>query len=119
MTDFCILKHLLLRNMLTDKGTDLKGQMKGICSMCKKAECPWRSLRVKRQTGTDNLIGGEGNDILCGGEGNDALSGGYGNDSYLFNTGDGEDKIEYIEFSDGLVYAIDYENMSCRKYTIS
>ncbi len=95
---------------------------------------------MKRQTGTDNLIGGEGNDILCGGEGNDALSGGYGNDSYLFNTGDGEDtihdnytyadggedritvekayawtdgkdKIEYIEFFDGLVYAIDYENL--------
>jgi trimeric autotransporter adhesin len=44
-------------------------------------------------TGNDTLFGGEGNDTLDGGAGNDTLDGGLGDDIYLFNLGDGHDKI--------------------------
>ncbi|MBR3772237.1 MAG: hypothetical protein IKL07_08210, partial [Clostridium sp.] len=43
--------------------------------------------------GNDNLYGGEGNDTLFGGEGNDNLYGGTGDDIYIYNIGDGNDKI--------------------------
>ena len=43
--------------------------------------------------GDDILIGGTGNDNLSGGEGDDQLDGGEGNDTYVFNKGDGEDRI--------------------------
>ena len=44
--------------------------------------------------GDDYLWGGVGNDALIGGEGKDYLGGGEGNDVYVFNKGDGEDRIE-------------------------
>ncbi|MCP4996882.1 MAG: hypothetical protein GY934_24365, partial [Gammaproteobacteria bacterium] len=43
--------------------------------------------------GDDTLHGGEGDDLLVGGHGQDRLSGGEGNDRYLFNLGDGQDRI--------------------------
>lgn len=42
----------------------------------------------------DALFGGDGRDILVGGEGNDKLAGGEGFDTYIWNTGDGNDRIE-------------------------
>ena len=44
-------------------------------------------------TGANSVDGGAGNDTLIGGLGNDTLKGGTGNDTYLFNRGDGQDKI--------------------------
>ena len=41
----------------------------------------------------DTLIGNDGNDTLIGGQGNDTLRGGYGDDIYIFNKGDGVDRI--------------------------
>ena len=43
--------------------------------------------------GNDLLEGGNGNDTLIGGQGNDTLRGGYGDDTYIFNKGDGVDRI--------------------------
>ena len=43
--------------------------------------------------GDDQLDGGEGNDVLYGDHGNDTLRGGSGDDIYIFNKGDGEDRI--------------------------
>ena len=43
--------------------------------------------------GSDLLEGGNGNDTLIGGQGNDTLRGGYGDDTYIFNKGDGVDRI--------------------------
>ncbi|MEQ1813297.1 MAG: putative Ig domain-containing protein [Candidatus Nitrotoga sp.] len=43
--------------------------------------------------GNDTLYGRENDDVLVGGEGNDMLLGGTGNDTYVFNLGDGEDRI--------------------------
>jgi len=54
--------------------------------------------------GSNQLYGGAGNDVLrvdnysennllVGGTGNDILYGGYGADTYVFNPGDGQDKI--------------------------
>ncbi|BCK87235.1 hypothetical protein MIZ01_1007 [Sideroxyarcus emersonii] len=43
--------------------------------------------------GDDTLNGGSGNDVLTGGAGNDVLSGGIGNDTYVYNLGDGSDRI--------------------------
>jgi Ca2+-binding RTX toxin-like protein len=43
--------------------------------------------------GNDMLFGGDGNDLLDGGRGNDMLHGGSGNNIYLFNRGDGQDRI--------------------------
>ena len=43
--------------------------------------------------GNDNLYGREGDDQLSGDAGNDYLEGGVGNDTYLFNLGDGQDRI--------------------------
>ena len=44
--------------------------------------------------GSESLSGQAGNDILEGGTGNDLLSGGEGEDTYIFQLGDGFDRIE-------------------------
>jgi len=44
-------------------------------------------------TGNDRLYAGTGNDRLVGGTGNDLLDGDEGDDTYIFNKGDGEDRI--------------------------
>ncbi|MBI5329538.1 MAG: putative Ig domain-containing protein, partial [Betaproteobacteria bacterium] len=43
--------------------------------------------------GDDRITGFEGNDTLMGGRGNDVLSGREGTDTYLFNLGDGQDRV--------------------------
>lgn len=43
--------------------------------------------------GDDTLTGDSGADRLIGGIGNDLLKGGYGNDIYVFNVGDGQDRL--------------------------
>ena len=39
------------------------------------------------------LLGCEGDDVLIGGKGNDNMNGGKGNDTFIFNRGDGNDRI--------------------------
>lgn len=51
-------------------------------------------------SGNDTLRGGRGDDTLDGGQGDDLLIGGPGNDSFLFEAGDGDDRIfafNYLE----------------------
>ena len=51
--------------------------------------------RLDGKGGTNHLIGGDKNDILIGGTGNnDLLEGGAGFDTYIYNAGDGTDRIE-------------------------
>jgi Ca2+-binding RTX toxin-like protein len=51
--------------------------------------------------GNDTIKGGDGNDILVGGGGADSLEGGNGVDSYIWNLGDGDDKInDYVYRAD-------------------
>ncbi|MDE6698791.1 MAG: calcium-binding protein, partial [Lachnospiraceae bacterium] len=45
------------------------------------------------EEGNDTLNAGAGDDIIIGGKGNDVLNGGSGADTYIFNIGDGEDRI--------------------------
>ncbi|TNC97577.1 MAG: putative Ca2+-binding hemolysin, partial [Rhodocyclaceae bacterium] len=51
--------------------------------------------------GGDEIHASSGNDILIGGEGDDYLSGGYGNDVYVFNRGDGWDRIYQYSAGEG------------------
>jgi len=44
--------------------------------------------------GDDALVGGDADDVLNGGVGDDFLAGGAGNDTYVFNPGDGVDRIQ-------------------------
>ncbi|MEM9101029.1 MAG: calcium-binding protein [Pseudomonadota bacterium] len=53
--------------------------------------------------GDDELFGADGDNTLIGGKDNDILQGGKGNDTYIFNTGDGKDKIIDTEGSNQLV----------------
>jgi len=50
--------------------------------------------------GDDNLDGGPGADRLVGGLGNDGLTGSSGSDTYVFDAGDGVDRIEDNGFRD-------------------
>jgi Ca2+-binding RTX toxin-like protein len=47
--------------------------------------------------GVDRLYGGDGDDVLRGGSGNDYLYGGTGADTFLFDRGDGFDRIGVAE----------------------
>ena len=48
--------------------------------------------------GKDTIIAGDGNDTINGGKGNDSLVGGDGADVFIYNKGDGNDKIvDYTE----------------------
>lgn len=44
-------------------------------------------------TGADLLYGGSGNDLISGDEGNDLMYGGGGNDRFVFDSGEGDDRI--------------------------
>ncbi|MDI1278941.1 calcium-binding protein, partial [Methylobacter sp.] len=57
-------------------------------------------------SGNDTLSGDSGSDMLDGGAGNDTLQGGAGNDIYLFNPGDGQDKILDYDYNSGNVDTI-------------
>ena len=51
--------------------------------------------RLEGNDGIDHLLGGLGNDVLLGGAGDfDLLEGGIGFDTYIYNAGDGLDRIE-------------------------
>lgn len=50
--------------------------------------------------GNDTLKGGAGDDVLTGGVGNDRLKGGAGADSFVFDFGDGADKIKFFTEAD-------------------
>lgn len=43
--------------------------------------------------GDDNIIAGAGDDYITGGLGNDGISGGTGDDTFVYNDGDGADRI--------------------------
>jgi len=61
--------------------------------------------RLEGKGGTDHLIGGIGNDILAGGSGdNDLLEGGAGFDTYIYNAGDGTDRIEDSDASGQIIF---------------
>lgn len=47
--------------------------------------------------GDDRLVGGANGDLLEGGKGDDILEGGGGRDVFLFNQGDGSDKLKDVE----------------------
>jgi Ca2+-binding RTX toxin-like protein len=54
--------------------------------------------------GQDHLLGGAGTDILIGGAGDDLLEGGADADVYVYNSGDGVDRIEDTEGLNLIVY---------------
>ncbi|MFH0783573.1 MAG: calcium-binding protein, partial [Pseudomonadota bacterium] len=56
--------------------------------------------------GNDMLIGLDGNDYLVGGKGDDILVGGKGLDTYVWNPGDGNDRIIEEREADGKFHAI-------------
>mgnify|MGYP001187786532 CR=1 FL=1 len=43
--------------------------------------------------GADRIFGGTGNDIISGDDGNDFMNGGAGNDRFVFDSGEGDDRI--------------------------
>jgi Ca2+-binding RTX toxin-like protein len=51
--------------------------------------------------GDDVIDAGDGDDTLIGGASDDILSGGSGNDSYVFNRGDGADRIYQYDATEG------------------
>lgn len=48
--------------------------------------------------GNDRLWGSSGDDVLAGGTGNDKLYGGSGSDVFVFNEGDGRDRVQDFRF---------------------
>lgn len=52
------------------------------------------SDNISGGAGHDEICGGSGDDIINGGAGFDHLSGGSGRDTFVFNPGDGSDRIE-------------------------
>lgn len=53
--------------------------------------------------GNDKLYGGKDNDTIDGGAGNDVLSGDHGRDTFVFNLGDGADKITDFKKGDDTI----------------
>ena len=56
------------------------------------------------EAGNDTLNGGTGDDLLVGGTGNDNLNGGSGDDTYLFDIGDGQDRITESGGNDRILF---------------
>lgn len=52
---------------------------------------------ISGNAGRDRLFGEDGDDVLAGGTGNDFLDGGQGNDTFVFNEGDGFDRIRNFD----------------------
>lgn len=48
---------------------------------------------IEGGAGNDVIFGGDGNDLISGDEGNDIMNGGAGRDTFVFDTGDGDDRI--------------------------
>jgi Ca2+-binding RTX toxin-like protein len=52
-----------------------------------------KALNAQSTDGNDTITGSRGNDVLQGGRGDDTLSGDLGDDTYVYNRGDGHDRI--------------------------
>ncbi len=74
---------------------------------------PLISLTVDGGAGNDQITGGDGNDVLLGGDGNDVITGGLGNDVvrmgagddvFVWNPGDGSDRVEGQDGHDTLLF---------------
>ena len=48
---------------------------------------------IEGGAGADRIFGEAGNDIISGDDGNDFMSGGAGNDLFVFDSGEGDDRI--------------------------
>jgi Ca2+-binding RTX toxin-like protein len=48
---------------------------------------------IEGGAGSDLIYGGDGNDLISGDEGNDIMNGGAGRDTFVFDSGDGDDRI--------------------------
>jgi Ca2+-binding RTX toxin-like protein len=48
---------------------------------------------IEGGAGADTIYGGSGNDRISGDEGNDIMNGGAGRDTFVFDTGEGDDRI--------------------------
>ncbi|MFC0377609.1 calcium-binding protein, partial [Sphingobium indicum] len=55
---------------------------------------------VESGAGNDYITTNNGNDTLMGGTGDDNLIGGFGSDTYVWNLGDGHDRIEDSNYSE-------------------
>lgn len=62
--------------------------------------------------GRDRLDGGAGNDVLAGGRGRDVLDGGLGDDIFIFNEGDGFDRIQNFDLLGDDVLQIDVDGIN-------
>jgi serralysin len=59
--------------------------------------------RLNGNNGNDVLQGNKGRDVLVGGKGNDLLIGGAQADSFVFNLGDGQDRIRDLAGGDRIL----------------
>jgi Ca2+-binding RTX toxin-like protein len=67
---------------------------------------------LQGEVGNDSLYGGNGDDTLTGGSDDDTLNGGSDNDTYVFNNGNGQDRVvgavggvaefDVVEFGSGI-----------------
>ena len=62
---------------------------------------------INGAAGKDTILGGDGNDTIEGGKGNDNLTGGDGADVFVWNKGDGNDKITDYENEDAIQFNSD------------
>lgn len=60
--------------------------------------------RLYGNRGNDSLSGGSGNDLFVGGIGDDESNDHYGDDTYVYNLGDGHDKITDYDGTDTLIF---------------
>jgi len=63
---------------------------------------------IKDTNNTNRLTGTTGNDRFEGGKGNDSILGFTGNDEYLFNLGDGQDRITDMDKTNGNIDTITF-----------
>jgi len=69
-----------------------------------------RADTLHGEAGNDKLNGGKGNDIIHGDEGNDVLTGGKGSDTFVFEAGDGKDRITDFGSTDLIDFAGQFAN---------
>ena len=62
------------------------------------------NVSILSGAGDDKIYGGSGKESLWGGAGNDSLWGGDGNDTFIFQAGDGDDKI--FDYQSGDMFKI-------------
>lgn len=53
----------------------------------------WLNDEISGGSGNDIIYGNAGNDVITGGAGDDLIDGGAGNDTYVYNFGDGSDRL--------------------------